>query len=39
LIYVASVLIGVFVFKEDLSIARLVGLGLIMGGVVLVASR
>ena len=39
LIYVASVLIGVFVVKEDLSIARLVGLGLIMGGVVLVASR
>lgn len=34
----ASVLIGVVVFKEDLSIARLVGLGLIMGGVVLVVS-
>jgi drug/metabolite transporter (DMT)-like permease len=39
LIYVASVVIGVVVFKEDLSTARLVGLGLIMGGVVLVASR
>ncbi|MGB5973902.1 MAG: EamA family transporter, partial [Nodosilinea sp.] len=38
-IYLASVLIGVVVFKEDLSSGRLVGLGLIMGGVVLVASR
>ena len=39
LIYIASVVIGVVVFKEELSMARLVGLGLIMGGVVLVASR
>jgi drug/metabolite transporter (DMT)-like permease len=39
MIYLASVLIGVLVFKEDLSPGRLVGLGLIMGGVVLVASR
>lgn len=39
MIYLASVLIGVLVFKEDLSIGRLVGLGLIMGGVVLVTSR
>ncbi|WOD41396.1 EamA family transporter [Nodosilinea sp. E11] len=39
LIYVASVIIGVFVFKEDLSLARLVGMGLIMAGVVLVAAR
>ena len=39
LIYFASVIIGVVIFKEDLSFGRLVGLGLIMGGVVLVASR
>jgi drug/metabolite transporter (DMT)-like permease len=39
LIYIASVVIGVVVFKEELSTARLVGLGLIMGGVVLVASQ
>ncbi|WP_026072985.1 EamA family transporter [Nodosilinea nodulosa] len=39
LIYVASVVMGVLVFKEDLSLGRLVGLGLIMAGVVLVASR
>nr|WP_199308697.1 EamA-like transporter family protein [Nodosilinea sp. FACHB-13] len=39
LIYFASVIIGVVIFKEDLSFGRLVGLGLIMSGVVLVASR
>lgn len=39
MIYLASVLIGVVVFKEDLSLVRLVGLGLIMGGVVLVVSQ
>ncbi|MBE9138567.1 EamA-like transporter family protein [Nodosilinea sp. LEGE 07088] len=39
LIYVASVLIGVIVFKENLSLGRLVGLGLIMGGVVLITTR
>ena len=39
LIYLASVLIGVVVFNEHLSAGRLVGLGLIMGGVVLVTTR
>lgn len=39
LIYFASVIIGVVVFKEHISLGRLVGLGLIMSGVVLVASR
>ncbi|MFQ4140043.1 EamA-like transporter family protein [Nodosilinea sp. PGN35] len=39
MIYLASVVIGVVVFKEALSVGRLVGLGLIVGGVVLVASR
>jgi drug/metabolite transporter (DMT)-like permease len=39
LIYLASVLIGVVVFKEPLSVGRLAGLGLIMAGVVLLASR
>lgn len=39
LIYVASVLVGYFVFHESISIGRIVGLGLIMCGVVLVASR
>ncbi len=39
LIYIASVMIGVFVFKEDLSLSRLVGMGFIMTGVVLVVSR
>jgi multidrug transporter EmrE-like cation transporter len=39
LIYLFSVLMGYFFFQEALSPARLVGLGLIMAGVVLVASR
>jgi multidrug transporter EmrE-like cation transporter len=39
LIYLASVLIGYFVFKEAISPARLVGLGFIVVGVVLVTSR
>lgn len=39
LIYLASVLIGVVVFNEQLSLGRLMGLGLIMGGVVLVTTR
>ena len=39
LIYFASVLIGVVVFKESLSLARLVGLGFIMVGVIFVATR
>ncbi|NMF83156.1 EamA family transporter [Nodosilinea sp. P-1105] len=39
LMYLTSVLIGAFVFNEDVTSIRLVGLGLIMGGVVLVASR
>ncbi|MBU6230060.1 MAG: EamA-like transporter family protein [Cyanobacteria bacterium REEB459] len=39
LIYVASVLIGYFYFNESLPIARVAGLGLIMAGIVLVASR
>jgi len=36
--YVFSVLIGYFVFKEPLPMMRLVGLGLIMAGVVLVVT-
>lgn len=39
LIYLASVLIGYFFFQEALSPGRLVGLGLIVVGVVLVTSR
>lgn len=39
LIYVFTVLIGVVAFGESLPIARLVGVGLIMAGVVLVASQ
>lgn len=39
LIYVASVLIGYFVFNESISPGRAIGLGLIVCGVALVASR
>lgn len=39
LIYFVSVLIGFFVFKEPLSLGRIMGLGLIICGVILVASR
>jgi drug/metabolite transporter (DMT)-like permease len=39
LIYVTTVLIGYFVFKEAIPPSRMVGLGFIMCGVVLVASR
>ncbi|PZO42241.1 MAG: EamA-like transporter family protein [Leptolyngbya sp.] len=39
MIYLASVIIGAVVFKESLSFGRLAGLGLIMSGVVLVATR
>lgn len=39
LIYLASVLIGYFVFHESISVGRAVGLGLIVCGVALVASR
>lgn len=39
LIYVASVLVGYFIFKESISPGRIMGLGLIVCGVVLVASR
>lgn len=39
LIYLASVLIGYFVFQESISLGRAVGLGLIVCGVALVASR
>jgi drug/metabolite transporter (DMT)-like permease len=39
LIYLTTVLIGYFVFKEALPPARLAGLGLIMMGVVLVTTR
>jgi drug/metabolite transporter (DMT)-like permease len=34
--YVFSVMIGVFLFKEALPVGRLVGIGLIMSGVILV---
>ena len=36
LIYVFSVLLGYFVFKEDIPISRAIGLGLIVCGVILV---
>lgn len=36
LVYVFSVLVGCFVFREPVPLTRLVGLGLIMCGVVLV---
>lgn len=36
LVYVFSVLLGYFVFKESIPITRLVGLSLIIGGVILV---
>lgn len=39
LIYLASVLIGYFFFKEALTPTRMFGLGFIMFGVVLVTSR
>jgi drug/metabolite transporter (DMT)-like permease len=39
LIYVFSVLIGYFVFKETIPITRIVGLGLIICGVILVIYR
>lgn len=39
LIYIFSVLIGVFVFKEAISVSRLIGVTLIACGVVLVISR
>jgi drug/metabolite transporter (DMT)-like permease len=39
LIYVFSVLIGIFVFKEPVSSLRLLGLGLIACGVILVVSQ
>ncbi|TVQ08144.1 MAG: EamA-like transporter family protein [Leptolyngbya sp. DLM2.Bin27] len=39
MIYLASVIMGAVVFNEALSLGRLVGLGFIMGGVVLVATR
>ncbi|KYC39161.1 EamA-like transporter family protein [Scytonema hofmannii PCC 7110] len=36
LVYVFSVLLGYFIFKEHIPISRFVGLGLIMAGVILV---
>ncbi|MEH2380969.1 MAG: EamA family transporter [Nostoc sp.] len=36
LVYVFSVLLGYFVFKEPIPITRIVGLSLIIGGVILV---
>jgi drug/metabolite transporter (DMT)-like permease len=39
LIYVFSVLIGIFVFKEPVSSLRLLGLGFIACGVILVVSQ
>ena len=36
LIYVFSVLLGYFVFKEDIPLSRSIGLGLIVCGVILV---
>ncbi len=39
LIYVFSVVIGIFVFKEAVSVSRLIGVALIACGVVLVISR
>ena len=38
LIYIFSVLIGIFIFKEPVSAMRLLGVGLIACGVVLVVS-
>ncbi|MBE9069807.1 EamA family transporter [Leptolyngbya cf. ectocarpi LEGE 11479] len=37
MIYILSVLIGYFAFQESLSVNRLIGIGLIVCGVVLVA--
>lgn len=39
LIYFLTVLIGVFVFKESISLGRAIGLGCIMVGVILVTAR
>ena len=39
LIYIFSVMIGYFVFKEPLPLTRILGLGLISCGVVLVLSK
>lgn len=39
LIYLASVLIGYFVFDESISLMRIIGLGLITCGVILVTAR
>jgi drug/metabolite transporter (DMT)-like permease len=39
LTYIFSVLIGVFFFKEPITALRLVGLGLVASGVVLVVSQ
>ena len=36
LVYVFSVLLGYFVFKEDIPLSRAIGLGLIVFGVILV---
>ncbi|MFL9454922.1 MULTISPECIES: EamA family transporter [Nostocales] len=36
LVYVFSVLLGYFIFKESIPLVRLVGLGLIVSGVILV---
>jgi len=38
-IYIFSVLIGIFFFKEPVSLLRLLGLGLIACGVILVVSK
>ncbi len=39
LVYVFSVLFGYFLFKEAIPPSRLIGLGLIVGGVVLVVAQ
>ena len=39
LIYFLTVLMGIFVFKEAISLGRIIGLGFIMAGVVLVTGR
>ncbi|MEO1352379.1 MAG: EamA family transporter [Cyanobacteria bacterium J06635_15] len=39
LIYFVTVLVGIFVFKETISLGRMIGLGLIMAGVILVTAR
>ncbi len=39
LVYVFSVLLSYFVFKETIPLGRLVGLGLIISGVILVVSQ